>query len=153
MSDTGPEPSQLEDDVGPAPVTRAFGNGQVMRVQPLRRRAPGVNSPWALGLLTCLSASVPGCMTTAGLVAGPVSGPVSAIRHDGSCLELLLPVPWGMYFGFCRGLWKDIDFFTHGSYVAPQTLRVGYVFDPFAGIKGGLETIYEPIEVLPETDR
>ena len=93
--------------------------------------------PAARLVLALLSATLPlsGCLGTAGLVAGPVSGPISAIRHDQSWGAVLWSIPFGMYMGFLRGIQKDKDFFATGSYVTPGTMQVSEVFDPVGDLK------------------
>jgi hypothetical protein len=103
---------------------------------------------------TCLRFSVllvplvlGGCMGVAGMVAGPVSGPVGTIRRDEGCTGVALSIPLGIYLGLLRGIEKDIDFFTHGSYVAPGTLQVSEVFDPLAHMKDPrIYPVDEPVD-------
>ena len=86
-------------------------------------------------LVAPIFVAMPGCMATAGLVAGPISGPISAIRHDEGSCAVFAAIPFGIYMGFVRGLQKDKDFFATGSYVTPGTLRISEVFDPVAHLK------------------
>ena len=76
-----------------------------------------------------------GCMGTAGLVAGPISGPISAIRHDQSFGAILWAIPFGTYLGFMRGIQQDKDFFATGSYTTPGTMCCSEVFDPVGDLK------------------
>lgn len=87
-----------------------------------------------LGLLAILSCG--GCATTVGLVAGPVTGPVTFWRHTHGTptwlVVLLTPLaaPVGPVLGFCEGLRADLGYVAHGEYGVYPVPPFEIVFDP-----------------------
>jgi hypothetical protein len=95
-------------------------------------------------LIIFVLVSLTGCMTTAGLVTGPITGPISMVRQaskEGSFKTTLisgvgfgiLMIPVGMAATAAAGFQKDYDYWKYGTYTEPGTMRVRFVFDPWAG--------------------
>jgi hypothetical protein len=104
-----------------------------------------------------------GCMTTAGLVTGPVTSIGSMAWHSsdagGSCFSIPLAIvamPVGWVLTVAAGVEKDWDLVTTGSYRTPGTRRLRCVFDPFWDFPKGpavSEDLYpttQAPEVTPE---
>ena len=119
---------------------------RVVGMRSPRNRFEGVMG--LVSLLMLLALLMPGCLGMAGLVAGPVSGPISAVKEDQSWGAVLWSIPFGMFMGFMRGIEKDKDFFATGSYVTPGTLRVSQVFEPVANLKD--PKVYPPESAAEE---
>lgn len=95
-------------------------------------------------LIYLVLVSMTGCMTTAGLVTGPITSPISMVRQvskDGDFKATLiygvgfgiLLMPVGIIATTVTGFQKDYDFWKYGTYTEPGTMRVRFVFDPWSG--------------------
>jgi hypothetical protein len=108
--------------------------------------AAAIGRRWLRPLLAVVLCAASSCLGSAGFVAGPISGPISAIRHDQSCGAMVVAIPLGMWMGFLRGIQKDKDFFATGSYTTPGTLQISEVFYPVGNLKDPRVYPPEPTE-------
>src|SRR5262245_40138848 len=104
-----------------------------------------------------------GCMTTAGLIASPVTSTVSSwamldtearLMHDsdvmGCCSLVLVPmmIPAGALVATVRGIEKDAEFARTGSYRVPGSMKLQLVFDPWSPRPGmsAVDLYYAPVK-------
>lgn len=103
------------------------------RIGESRDRARCLWVGWVLLGLAFLPAS---CASTVGALLGPVTGPMSYIKHTEGmppwAVPLVFPIAVviGPVFGFVQGARSDLGVMFHGAYGVDGDPPFGIVFDP-----------------------